>query len=286
MKKIVWLASYPKSGNTWFRIFLANLLKEDDDPIDINHLYKTPIASSRSLFEEAVGFDASDLTHDEADRLRPEVYAHIGAAAEKTEFLKIHDAFTHLDNGQPLFADNSIFGAIYFIRNPLDVAVSYANHSGITIDESIGSMNNVEHGFAGKSGRQHNQLRQILLDWSGHVRSWVDDSNVNLHLVRYEDMKDNPIDTFYRAVEFAGIKTSVQAVETALEKSSFSELKRQEEERGFREKAPDCTSFFNRGQTGYWRQILSRKQADALITEHKDTMIRFGYLDSKGEPTV
>ncbi|HJX72016.1 MAG TPA: hypothetical protein VJ346_08695, partial [Bacteroidales bacterium] len=70
-KKIVWLASYPKSGNTWFRIFLTNLLNHTNEPVDINNLYPSTIASSRSLFDEATGLESSDLTLDEIELLRP-----------------------------------------------------------------------------------------------------------------------------------------------------------------------------------------------------------------------
>lgn len=74
MKNIVWLASYPKSGNTWVRVFLTNLLRDSDCPADINQLEMTPIASNRSVFDDVVGMKAADLSYDEVDRLRPEVY--------------------------------------------------------------------------------------------------------------------------------------------------------------------------------------------------------------------
>lgn len=101
MSNIVWLASYPKSGNTWFRIFLTNLLAEQNQPIDINQLGDTPIASSRWIFDETVGIPAAELTHEEIDHLRPALYRHLSDHAKETLFLKIHDAYTLLDNGTP-----------------------------------------------------------------------------------------------------------------------------------------------------------------------------------------
>ena len=68
-KNIIWLASYPKSGNTWFRIFLTNLLQKHTSPANINELTGGPIASSRQLFDELTGIDSSDLTFDEIEKL-------------------------------------------------------------------------------------------------------------------------------------------------------------------------------------------------------------------------
>ena len=74
LHNIVWLASYPKSGNTWFRAFLTALLNPGSSDIDINNLYQTTIASSRQLFDEMTGISSADLSQSEIDRLRPLVY--------------------------------------------------------------------------------------------------------------------------------------------------------------------------------------------------------------------
>ncbi|KAB2870631.1 MAG: sulfotransferase domain-containing protein, partial [Bacteroidales bacterium] len=93
LRKIVWLASYPKSGNTWFRVFLSNLLSESDQPADINNLYATPIASSRELFDEATGLSSAELTLDEIDILRPGVYSYAARNSKEILFQKVHDAW-------------------------------------------------------------------------------------------------------------------------------------------------------------------------------------------------
>ena len=75
MKKIVWLASYPKSGNTWFRIFLSHLIMDHDlHFVNVNNQLYTPISSAREILERYTGFESSLLTHDEVDNLRREVY--------------------------------------------------------------------------------------------------------------------------------------------------------------------------------------------------------------------
>lgn len=284
MKNIIWLASYPKSGNTWFRVFLTNLLRDNDEPVDINQLDSTPIASARKIFDEAVGIEASDLSHDEVDRLRPEVYRFLSDQAKETRFLKIHDAYTFIESGRPLVPLHATRGVIYFIRNPLDVAVSFANHSGISLDKSIERMNDESFCFSNKPGRLHNQLRQRLLSWGGHVRSWVDNENLDLHVMRYEDMKRKPVKTFTDAVKFAGLQKTTEQIKKALKFSHISEMQRQEQENGFLEKSPVCKAFFHKGQIGYWGEVLSDYQANTIIKAHKDVMERFGYLNRKGEP--
>ncbi len=94
--KIVWLASYPKSGNTWMRAFLTALLKPDKEGLDINNLVPSTIASSRQLFDEMAGVSASDLLPEEIDRLRPAIYRQNAMESEELVYHKIHDAWIRL----------------------------------------------------------------------------------------------------------------------------------------------------------------------------------------------
>jgi len=108
MKEIIWLASYPKSGNTWFRAFLSSLLSEDDI-IDINNLKTEGIASNRKAFDELTGIDSEDMSMDEIDALRPELYEFIAKTLNKTAFIKIHDAYTFLNDGSPLIPPYNLY---------------------------------------------------------------------------------------------------------------------------------------------------------------------------------
>lgn len=278
MGSIVWLASYPKSGNTWFRIFLSSLLDEKDTPADINDLHCTPIASARGIFDDQVGIEASDLTPDEIDRLRPEVYEKLAADAEETLFMKVHDAYTRVDGHSALFPKAATRGAIYIIRNPLDVAVSFAHHSGWNYDRSISEMTDEKAAFCSKTKRLHNQLRQKLLTWSGHVSSWTGQTAFPVCVLRYEDMKESPHETFGRAVRFAGLDHTDEQIEKALSMSTFEELQRQEIEEGFHEKSPASEMFFRKGEVGSWREELTDVQAERIIRDHRAVMERFGYV--------
>lgn len=284
MNRIVWLASYPKSGNTWFRAFVANLQSDADEPVDINQLRTGSIASARHLFDELAGVEASDLTADEIEALRPDIYVTLAEQADEIGYHKVHDAYTLTHAGRPLLPPEASRGALYFIRNPLDVAVSYAHHSDRDVDTVIGWMGDERHSFAAGPRRLHSQLRQRLLTWSGHVLSWVDQTQFPVHVVRYEDMRSDPEAVFSTAARFAELPSDTAAVRRALEFSSFEELQRQEADHGFGEKSPRAESFFRRGVVGSWRDSLSDEQAACLVADHREVMERFGYLDGAGEP--
>jgi hypothetical protein len=283
MKGIIWLASYPKSGNTWFRVFLTNLLRDADTPASINELESTPIASARGVFDNNMGFEASDLTADEIDRLRPELYIHLAENATEQLFMKIHDAYTDVADNMSLIPHAATGGALYFIRNPLDVAVSFAHHNGSDYDTSITRMADKAFAFCGKPDRLHNQLRQKLLSWSNHILSWVDSAPFPVCLLRYEDMKSQPLETFTKAIRFAGLDYTREQISKAIDFSLFDVVQQLEEAEGFREKNSASSRFFRKGQIGSWREELNETQAKRIVDDHREVMRRFGYLDENGK---
>jgi hypothetical protein len=278
LRKIVWLASYPKSGNTWFRAFLTALLNPGISDIDINNLYQTTIASSRQLFDEMTGVFSADLSPGEIERLRPGVYRQNALESDEVLYHKVHDAYVFLHDGAPLFPPDITKGVLYFIRNPLDVAVSFASHLNAGIDKTIAIMNDPGYTFCHKTDRLYNQLQQRLFTWSAHVKSWVDDSGLPILVIRYEDMKEHPVDTFSRAATFIGINHCISEIETALDRASFARLKQQEEEKGFSEKSAVSPSFFRKGIVGDWKNVLDREQVNRIAQAHREVMERFGYL--------
>ncbi len=284
MSGIVWLASYPKSGNTWFRVFLANLRRHADTPADINTLETSLMASSRSLFDEAVGYEAGDLTPAEVDRLRPRVYEYLAATAPETLYIKVHDAYTTTSTGEPLFPASTTQGALYFLRNPLDVCVSFAHHAACDVETMLQAMCNEGCALDAQADRLPPQLRQRLLSWSRHVLSWVEGALFPVHVVRYEDMHQCPLETFTRAAAFAGLPHAPEHIAKALYQSRFAELQSQELAHGFQEKLPQTTVFFRQGTMGSWRQCLTRAQAQQIICAHSEVMQRFSYLTAAGEP--
>ena len=129
------------------------------------------------------------------------------------------------------------------------------------------------------------QLRQYLRSWSGHVRSWIDESGLPVYPVRYEDMRRNTEATFKGVVQFCGLGGDDERVRKAVVFSDFSELQRQEREKGFRESPTSAIEpFFRRGQVSSWREELKPDFVKRLIDAHGAMMKRFGYLDEHDEP--
>jgi len=278
-KNVIWLASYPKSGNTWFRVFLTNLLYEAEAPAHINDLAETSIASSRKIFDEYTGLSSSDLSFEEIDKLRPEVYRMQSEESNELLFKKVHDKFYLVDEKQALFPPEITQACIYFIRNPLDVAVSFAYHSAKDVQRMVKVLNDSAYAFCDNNDRLPNQLRQLLGTWSEHVISWTTQKLIPVHVVRYEDMKQNTFDTFKKAVQFIGIEKSDQQIKTAIEKSDFKILAQQEQEKGFKEKMIKSKSFFRKGEIGDWRNYLDEKMKNEIIKNHETMMKQYGYLD-------
>lgn len=295
-----WLASYPKSGNTWFRLLVANL--REDAPVDINDLpHQGGLASARAWFDNAMLFPSGLLTHEECDRLRPRVYAAIAQGEEQesaeretkigdVRFVKTHDAWTYTSEGAPLLGGpKGADGAILIVRDPRDVAPSLANHGTRPIDESIAFMARADAAFCGERDRQPNQLRQQLPGWSGYNRSWLDQTDLPVHLVRYEDLQDDAGGVFRRALAFAHVDVTVEEAAKAACFADFEELKKQEAERGFRE-APRVRpggGFFRRGVSGAWRDELSPEQVARIEADHAAMMLRLGYeLSNAGEERI
>jgi len=285
--RLFWLASYPKSGNTWFRAFLRNLTREGDVPASINDLSSGGIASARGWLDEVLGFDTADLDRDEIARLRPAVYGFTSDQCRTFSYHKIHDACHRVDGDQWIVNASVTAGALYMIRNPLDVAISYANHNDCSIDAAIAMMEDPEHRMAPDDGKGLKpQVEQRLLTWSDHVRSWVDNPDIPVHVLRYEDMKADTDRVFAEAACFLKQPAGPEDITRALAFSTFEALKAQEDEEPFRERNPRSPRFFRKGLVGDWQTTLTGAQIDRIVQAHGAVMGRFGYMDAVGSPKI
>lgn len=292
MSGFYWLASYPKSGNTWVRSFLWCLLR-GADKIDLNELFTGGIASSREWVEDGLGIDISLLTHSEIDRLRPLAYQTLARDLDTEKvpvntfqrLRKVHDAYTIHQTQEPLFPTNATAGAIYLVRNPLDVVISWANHARVDLQTAVDQINNPEHSLASTTNRQVNQLRQILSTWSNHSMGWLN-ASVPKIVLRYEDLQDDPVAAFTAIVAFLGVSASEAQIVDALTASSFETLQLQEMEFGFREKPAGVKQFFRKALVGEWQSLLSKQQIESVVRVNCEAMARFGYLSNTGAPLV
>ena len=292
--KTIWLASYPRSGNTWFRILIANLFAADGQAVNINKL-RDPrsIASAREPFEYLSLIDSGVLTHDEIDCLRPRIYEALARGAERDQdddnnsdasrsvhFVKLHDAYTLTPEGEPLLAGaRGADGAIFIVRDPRDIAPSLAKHRGTTVDDAIAFMNDPQAAFGWQTGEQRAQLRQKLPTWSGHVSSWLNQRDVPIHLVRYEDLAADTAGRLKSALAFAGLAATDEAIARAVRFADFARLRQQEQAQGFRETEHPWRpqTFFRRGEVGGWRDELTAVQVARIENDHEAMMRRLDY---------
>lgn len=274
MGNIVWLASYPKSGNTWLRAFLANLVANHADPVPLNELSKYAAdEADPDLFGALAGEPSSGLDISQIAALRPQVHAAIAERSHGTRFVKTHNMAGSFD-GHPLHNMRVTAGAIYVVRNPLDVAVSMTHHFGIGLDEAIERLGNENVATANDA----QFVSQILGSWSLHVKSWADIKHDRVIVVRYEDMIEKPVKVFVKIAKLAGLGQDRARVQRAIRHADFRSLAGMEKQHGFIEASDQGTRFFRKGRANEWRTLLSREQVQRVIAAHREQMQRFGYV--------
>jgi hypothetical protein len=283
MSGIYWLASYPKSGNTWFRIVLHNFQHNGAAPSDINAIDVGMIASARTWLDDVLGFDTADLLPEEVDWMRARVYRW-SLQEEAIGYHKIHDCCLTLPNGELLIDREATRGVLYIVRNPLDIAPSLAHYDNISIDKAIRGMGNSTRAASRSVEKMSVQVSYHLSTWSEHALSWVDAPGLRCLVIRYEDLLAEPLATFTRALQFLELPATQERVERAIRFSDFAELSRQEREKGFREQPLNGSRFFRQGLSGGWRTQLTPAQVRQVVADHGAVMRRFGYLDERGEP--
>lgn len=287
MADVHWIASYPKSGNTWLRILLANYLAGDHGAADINQLplYGMTAAYLRGNVDRYLAFKSSCFSRDVMERARPDLTRALAAHAPPPLVLKVHDCWRLTDTGQPMIPADITAGVIYAVRNPLDVAVSAAGHWGVGLEDSVERMCLTERPAPVESAGITQELPQWTGSWSENVTSWLDRSGLRVLPVRYEDLVADTEARFAEMLAFMGWTVIPERVATAVERSRFERLHAIEAASGFRERVRSATTpFFRTGKAGGWRDALPAPLARRLIDAHGETMRRFGYLDEAGKP--
>jgi Sulfotransferase domain len=274
---IVWIASFPKSGNTWVRTFLHNIAKllgGEDDPQDINAMGRFSTWEIRKPnYTEALGFEPTDSHRDEIASVRHKVQQRIADEHDGLVFIKTHQAMV-MDRGYSTVNFAVTSGAIYIVRNPLDVAISYAHHMGRSIDETIESIGTQDI----ETMVTDLAVYEVYGSWSQHVHSWTHKPHPAIHVMRYEDMVAAPAEHFGRLVRHLLLDATSAQIADAIDRCSFDKLRAQEERDGFRERPEVSQRFFREGRPGQWREVLTPAQIDRIVRDHGEQMARFGYL--------
>lgn len=283
--QIVWLSSYPKSGNTWFRCFIDAYLM---GAVDINNLVAsvTDDGSQRAL-PGIADLDPSKMPVDVQSLTRPMALLRLVLAFELNKqetglevplFVKTHNAHM-IPNGNELLPKSLTKSVIHIVRDPRDVFVSFAKHMGLDYDKALEYfMDKYRH----LQDARRPKLADFISSWSMHVASFANADSHNVKIFRYEDMKAHPVTVFSEMLRHAGIEPDQARVEKALDLVSLANLKKQEKEKGFKESSPFAKNkFFGDGKTGGWQDKLTPAQVHKLEKGCKLMMKRFNY-----EPTT
>ena len=267
MGKIVWLASYPKSGNTWVRAFLHNYIVGAETPHSINSLIDFSVAESAAAF---FGADGAGLSVEEVQKRRPAVHERLTKLHPDLVFVKTHNANVSL-HGIPLCTPGQTEGAIYIVRDPRDVVLSYAAFARRSVDDIIDFMADSKAANAGDG----KQVFELLGSWSDHALSWV--AAPKRLLVRYEDLLAEPERYFARLIRYLGTgEVDAARLTRAIHFSGFNILAGQEAADGYRA-GGGAEKFFRAGKAGQWRERLTTAQITRIEAAHGTVMRNFGY---------
>jgi hypothetical protein len=274
-RRIHWLASYPKSGNTWVRMFLNSYAT--GFTLDINSAHQFITSDLRpELFQTLCPRPLFEMSFREQLMYQTAAMLNLLKMSPSTDaYVKTHNANAIVETFKLI--EPAISGtSIYIIRDPRDVAISMTHHFEKSTNEIIDKMADEQHIVASK----HN-LHHVLLSWSTHVKSWTSaNKTIKTLVIKYEDMLDYPIKVFssvLNILEMADIDDAEERFNFALEQSSFAKLKAKEEKDGFSERMGK-SPFFRSGKKKQWRKILSPRQISKIESDHKEVMKQYGYL--------
>ena len=314
--RTVWLASYPKSGNTWMRaivtalgthkhLFGVNQLGSGAQPnhvggalplwgMDARWLDRSEVDAVRDTLirrwgapggvdgqtpdevkVSAVG-DTADASTSAGDETRVDEAAPAAEPAPPI-LRKTHEIYRPGEPGREPFPTEATRAAILIVRDPRDVACSYAPFFGLELDEAVDALGR-ESGAAAKASPAQMQTAQPWGSWSSHAASWLAETvPFPVHLVRYEDLKSDAAATLAPVFAAIGLECTDEQLEAALEQTRFERLRASEAERGFRETSPKTREFFRKGKAGGWREELSETQVEAVEADHAEMMGALGY---------
>tara|TARA_R110000868_G_scaffold1157_5_gene8867 strand:- start:15486 stop:16274 length:789 start_codon:yes stop_codon:yes gene_type:complete len=256
------------------RTFLHNLFQNGSKPVDLNKLDDFCLGVSHSFwYRKYTSTPLGELSPEEIAKYRPLVQADMTHVFPDSVFVKTHH-FLGEHDGVGLHNMEVTAGGIYIVRNPLDVVLSMVPHFGVPIDDAISVMANEAAG----TDHTNNHVPEHYGSWSTNVRSWTQNPNPQLLVLRYEDMLAKPRTSFKRVANFLGLQPPAERLEKAIRFSSFKVLKAQEQKSGFHEKPEVSKAFFREGKSEQWRRVLTPEQVKRIIADHGEQMQRFDYI--------
>ena len=289
-KHIFWISSYPKSGNTLVRAIVTSLFFSKDGRFNLEQLKHTTQFEKRDRLNLIKKINKEDFAN--LDQLK--ILSKYWLTLQKKEnmkisqgfgFIKSHSSYVAISNNWFTNSSNTA-GYIYIIRDPRDVAISWAKHANLTYDNSIDFMLDfnscIEWAQTNSELPEHVKPRCFLSSWDEHVSSWTsNDLLVPKLILKYEDLVYKKKDVLNDIVNFFEknfhIKFNLTKIKTnnIIETTGFQELKSQERKFGFTE--AQSSNFFRSGEKNQWKNVLNNEQINKLENKFRDFMNKFGY---------
>ena len=266
MDRARWIASYPKSGNTWVRMFLNAYIT---GTLNINHMPLTKGDVNGHYLQGAANFSIEKMGLSDVLWFRYAALLNQIMGSRDHLFFKTHMANMRL-NGIDLIPEGLTHSAVYLVRDPRAVAVSWSRHTGMPIEKAIYTMNDKDM-VLNKPTTPY--LASHTSSWSNHVQSWAKTDFKTL-VIRYEDLKAEPAKWFRRILEHYEIPHDADKLAKAVKLCDLAKVQKQEQENGFRERITD-NAFF--GGSDDWRDVLSEELIRRIEFDHAEMMKRYKY---------
>ena len=277
---ILWLASYPKSGNTFLRSLLVSYFYSLEGNFEFQLLKKIEQFPVNENFEK-IGININNKFEVAKNYIRAQEEIN---KSKKFSFWKTHSSFCKLYNKYNFSDLKNSIGVIYIVRDPRNVVTSFAHHNSKSIDETVELLTN-----SLATGNEKGEVEVYLGSWSFNYNSWKVFKNSNQYLlIKYEDLINNTEHVFIKILEFINDLTKLKSpinfnkIKKVVSSTTFSRMKKLEEEQGFEESKVndlgDAVKFFNLGPNNNWKKLLRTKTKNKIETKFKKEMIELEYL--------
>ena len=277
---IVWLASYPKSGNTLLRSLLSAYFYSKDGIFNFQLLKNIPYFPNKYFFE-----NLNVNIKDDNDVIKNYINAQKKFIQNKKKifFLKTHSCLFSVNNHNFTNLQTSL-GAIYVVRDPRKVAVSYANHFQMNIDQVIEVLNKETGVYEKNTG-----VKTYMGKWSSNYLSWKNFYPQRILLIKYEDIINNKKNILKNILSFLNslIKNKFEINESKINNiissTSFEKMKNLEKKQSFSEASVDKKTgksipFFYLGDQKKSENLLDAKNKNKIENNFRKEMEELGYL--------
>ena len=271
---IIWIASYPKSGNTWVRSLITSYLFSESGHFDFSLLKEIPRFPNAKQFSPLI--DLEELKKD------PIKITEFWSAAQfrlnldnKTKFLKTHNACVNY-KGRWFTDEKNTIGYIYIVRDPRAAVCSYASHSSNSIKEAVGTLLN--ENFVGLNGP--NKLAETPGSWKINYLSWKKKKFFDGIIIKYDDLADDTERELKKILLFLQKKMKIEIndkkISNCVDSCEFSKLSKMEDSKGFDEATEG--KFFRKGKKDSWKNVLNDDLRKKIEENFRKEMIELGYL--------